>query len=151
MLRVRSRGNQGLDSQVAFSKHCPNNSIVFLLHFHERLGDAYALEMVADELKKVGTFGAFLPLLHKNKTLVPQNQYDFSRERNYLRNNLNERNLNELINHFRVFESGLYRLIPKFELHRVGGDYYEDRLIYLMTILELASSGSTEEWNYIYF
>jgi hypothetical protein len=47
----KSSGNKGLDAQTAFVKLCPNNSIIFLLDYRERLKEETAFQTINDNLR----------------------------------------------------------------------------------------------------
>jgi hypothetical protein len=74
------------------------------------------------------------------ETRLAQNYPRFNRRDYYLLKPVQPKALNDILNNFRVFDSNIYKVLPKFDLHRVGtGEYYEDRLIYLIAVLEAAA------------
>ncbi|CAM5999885.1 unnamed protein product [Sphagnum balticum] len=42
----------------------------------------------------------------------------------------------------------MYLLLPKFDLRQLNGEYFEDRLLYLIMILEMAEERKIEDRNY---
>jgi len=44
-----------------------------------------------------------------------------------------------ILNHFRVFSIEAFRYMPQFDLRDIYGNYFEDRLIFLMTIIEIVN------------
>ena len=45
--------------------------------------------------------------------------------------------LKSIVNHMRVFAIESFRFIPQFDLRNIHGKYFNDRLIFLMTLLEM--------------
>lgn len=45
--------------------------------------------------------------------------------------------LESILNHMRVFSVESFRYIPQFDLRNIHGEYFSDRLIFLMTLLEM--------------
>jgi len=73
-----------------------------LLAFDEKLGKK-ALTLVADKLKIPGIFGAFIPISYGKTRKIPEYSKDFNRINNYLKSDVNDGALNNVLNHFRVF------------------------------------------------
>jgi len=42
-----------------------------------------------------------------------------------------------MVNHLRIFSIGVFRYIPQMDLRDIFGKYFEDRLVFLMTLLEI--------------
>ena len=47
--------------------------------------------------------------------------------------------MENIINHMRVFAIESFRYIPQFDLRDIFGSYHSDRLIFLMTLIELTN------------
>ena len=57
-----------------------------------------------------------------------------------------------ILNHLRIFAIESFRYLPQFDWHDMFGNYFKDRIIILMSLLELINSPETRriEWIYIY-
>ena len=57
--------------------------------------------------------------------------------------------LEAILNHMRVFAIESFRFIPQFDLRDINGKYFNDRLIFLMTLLEMIRT-DISEYNYLF-
>lgn len=56
-----------------------------------------------------------------------------------------------ILNHFRLFSVEAFRYIPQFDHTDIFGNYFKDRIIFLMTLLEMIENPRDEyEQIYIY-
>lgn len=54
-----------------------------------------------------------------------------------------------ILNHFRIFSVEAFRYIPQFDHVDMFGNYFKDRLIFLMTLLEMLNQ-PREGYKYTY-
>jgi len=51
-----------------------------------------------------------------------------------------------ILNHFRIFAIESFRYLPQYDLRDMFGLYYEDRFIFLMSLLELIKNPETKRF-----
>lgn len=81
--------------------------------------------------------GAFLPLEVDGEVLNPKAALGrfYRKEDGILNPKLNL--LKNITNHLRLFSVEVYKFLPQFDLRDSYGNYYEDRLIFLMSFLDM--------------
>ena len=95
------------------------------------------LEKVGKIMNVRGNLGGFVSLEVNGKISKPDSGLNYFHRGNEAIVNPNMRKLNLILRHFRVFSIDAFRYIPQTDLRDVYGNYFKDRLIFLMTLLEI--------------
>ena len=93
--------------------------------------------------------GAFITVIKDNKAIEPRPDLTyFHRGREAIKNPKIIK-LESILNLLRIFAIESFRYIPQFDLRNIHGEYFKDRIIFLMTLLEMVRTPFTEP-NYHY-
>jgi len=134
---LQSNSNQIRNIEVATIKHCDTKGYAVLLHSNEKLTNINFLSNLAKAVKPRDILGAFVNLEYKDSLLQSLQEWShFHRGREAIvKPDITK--LNAILNHMRVFAIESFRFIPQFDLRNIHGKYFNDRLIFLMTLLEM--------------
>lgn len=96
-----------------------------------------ALDKIAHELRAVESIGAFLSLAKGNQIYEPKSEDTIFERQTVTLSKASKEQYKRILNHMRIVSVDSFRLIPQFELRDVHGGYLNDRLIFLMDLLEM--------------
>ena len=147
---VKSSGNEVRNIEVAVTRHCDHKGYAVVLHQGDRFSSPKALELIAEAVKDRQVVGAAIDLEHHGKLYEAKEDYlSFSRS---VDNTLSPKTkkMEGILNNFRVFAIESFRYLPQFDLRDMYGWYYENRLIFLMSLLELIKDPKTEQFSHLY-
>jgi hypothetical protein len=111
-----------------------------LLHPEETLSSPNFLAEIARVTAPREVVGAFIALKAKGIQIKPRaDMIPFHRGQEAIVNP-NVEKLESILNTMRIFSVESFRYIPQFDLRDINGIYFRDRLIFLMTLLEMIRS-----------
>jgi hypothetical protein len=146
---INSSFNSVRDIEMAVTQHCHPQGYAVLLNYNERFSSPEALAEIAKGVGPVDIVGAFLSLRHEGRTISPKEEYArFHRGRDGIVHP-NYAKIEGVLNHMRVFAIESFRYIPQFDLRDIQGVYFKDRMIFLMTLLEMIRT-EIREPHYLY-
>jgi len=134
---MSNTGNKGLNIEQALTKHCSHKSYAVLLNKYERFEHPGVLAQLALDMKPRGVLGAVVTLKVDGEERIPHNaRRNFYRKHEGILNPDLPR-MKEMLNHLRVFSVEAYKFLPQFDLRDSYGNYYEDRLIFIMSFYDM--------------
>lgn len=146
---LQSEGNQIRNIEVAICKVCPKRSYAVLLHKGDRFNKPFALAKIVEALQPRFILGAAIGLDFEGKILNASEDYlSFSRSADGVVNPKIDL-MEGILNHFRIFSVEAFRYIPQFDHVDIFGNYFKDRIIFLMTLLEMINM-PREGYKYTY-
>ena len=136
VFKMRARSNRVHNTEKAVAAYCPHRSYAVLLNKGDSFPSAKALEEIALGVRPRNTLGLFLPVVVNGKEVKPAASYlHFDRVREGIVNP-NIKALNGILNHYRVFSVQTFKQIPKDLIVDLFGKYFEDRVIFLMDLVD---------------
>ena len=136
VIYYKSSGQNIRNIEIAVTKLCNVKGYAFLMYSSERFSSPLMLEEVAKVMKLRGSAGGFLNLEKDGEITNSMTNLRTFRRRTEAMVNPNLEKLKSILNHLRVFSIDGFRYIPQTDLRDIYGNYFKDRLIFLMTMLE---------------
>ena len=134
---LESRRNQVRNIELAVTKVCDSKGYAVLLHFGDRFNSPTVLQQISAAVRDRQMVGAAINLEYNGEILRAKHEYlSFSRSRDGIINP-NIAKMEGIMNHFRIFAIESFRYLPQFDWMDMYGEYFEDRFIFLMSLLEL--------------
>ena len=137
---VNGNTNKLHNIEKACTRHCNPKGYAVLLNFGENFNSVEALSEIAKAVSPRDSVAAFIALEHEGKKLTVSNFPGFNRNYDAIVEP-NIEKMEKVINHLRVFSIEAFRYIPQMDLRDIFGNYFEDRLVFLMTLLEMVRAG----------
>ena len=147
---LTTSGNQIRNIEVAVTQHCDHKGYALLMNLGEKFSMKSPLISIADSLADRDIVGAAVNI-ETNESLI-RPPYDLLLPFNRVDQAIVSpmiKNLHGILNHMRIFAIESFRYIPQFNLRNINGEYFEDRLIFLMTLLEIVRT-KIEDPIYLY-
>jgi hypothetical protein len=145
-----STGNKGHNIEQAVTRLCSHSDHALLLNRGERLGSKDALRELSECVRPREVLGCLLALEVEGVKLVPERaNRRFHRKHDGIVNPDLEM-MKNMSNHLRVFSVEVYKFLPQFDMRDPYGDFYEDRLIFVMSFYDIVRDPfDDEEKNYV--
>jgi hypothetical protein len=134
---VNSSGQMLRNIEVAVTQHCSSKGYAVLLWTGETFAHERALAEIVKAVQPREVLGAFVGLEYGGKVRLPREEHlHFHRAvEGIVTPNITK--METILNHFRVFAIESFRYLPQFDLRDMEGVYFKDRMIFLMTFLEM--------------
>ena len=134
---VESSGNEVRNIEIAVTQHCDHKGYAVMLHHGDKFSSPKALELIAEAVKDRQVVGAAIDLEYDGQLFPAKEDYlSFSRSLEGVINPKVEK-MKGILNNFRIFAIESFRYLPQFDWRDMYGEYFEDRFIFLMSLLEL--------------
>jgi hypothetical protein len=116
--------NVGRNYEIGITKLCPNKSFILILKVNERLADTDSLLNLREAVQPRHVLGIFATLNVSGELKISGSEFqDYTK---ITHNGANPRydDLNQILNHLRIFHSDCYKIIPQFELRTPENEYF---------------------------
>ena len=117
--------------------HCNVKGYTALLNPEDQFGSITTLSEMTWSVMDRGIMGTFVSLQFEGKKIETRKDVTMFHRGQEGIVNPNKPKLNYILNHLRVFSIEAFRYIPQHQHRDMYGQYFEDRTIFLMTLLEM--------------
>ena len=121
--------------EQACTRNCHPKGYAVLLNYNDRFNSPTALQHIALAVEPRDLVGAYLAIEREGKLEVPQPMKMNRKDEGIVNRNITK--MEAILNHFRVFSVECFRLIPQFDLRDYYGQYFGDRIIFVMSLIEM--------------
>ena len=128
------------------NQHCDHKGYAVMLHYGDKFNSPKALQQIAATVSDRQVVGAAIDLEYDGQLFPAKEDYlSFSRSSD---NTIEPKTakMAGILNNFRIFAIECFRYLPQFDWRDIEGEYFEDRLIFLMSLLELTKNAETEQF-----